>query len=407
MPADLVVAYEPVWAIGTGRTASGADAAAMADVIRATVAELGPGDGAAFAQALPVLYGGSVTSAAIGEFLAEPAIDGALVGGASLKVDEMAGIVARAGLTAGRDAVDGRRGPVERHGRRATTAPDRAPHHRRLRHRPRPGGRRDRRRPDAALAQPARRRGRTAASTRRVRRSACPSARWATARSGTSTSAPAARCSRTCRASTPRSRTARSSRTPSFAAALDAAARRGARVHLVGLIGPGGVHSTDGHAVAIAAMAREVGVTDVVVHALLDGRDTPPRSADGFVRDLEARLAHAHPGARIATIGGRYYGMDRDQRWERTQAFYDAMVGTPSPCGGFRPALDDLDAASPHRTPDALAAIAAARERGENDEFVRPTRDRRGGRPRARRRPRRPLQLPRRPRPPADPRPGR
>jgi triosephosphate isomerase (TIM) len=99
VPSDLVVAYEPVWAIGTGRTASGVDASAMADVIRATVAELHP-DGAAFAQALPVLYGGSVTSAAIGEFLAEPAIDGALVGGASLKVDEMAGIVARAGLTA-------------------------------------------------------------------------------------------------------------------------------------------------------------------------------------------------------------------------------------------------------------------------------------------------------------------
>jgi triosephosphate isomerase len=71
----------------------------MADVIRATVAEVHP-DGDGFAQALPVLYGGSVTSAAIAEFLAEPSIDGALVGGASLKVDEMAGIVARAGLTA-------------------------------------------------------------------------------------------------------------------------------------------------------------------------------------------------------------------------------------------------------------------------------------------------------------------
>jgi triosephosphate isomerase len=96
LPRDLVVAYEPVWAIGTGRTARGADAAAMAELIRAVLADGGMAD----PDSVPVLYGGSVTSAAIGEFLDEPSIDGALVGGASLKVDEMAGIVARAGITA-------------------------------------------------------------------------------------------------------------------------------------------------------------------------------------------------------------------------------------------------------------------------------------------------------------------
>jgi triosephosphate isomerase len=95
--AGLVVAYEPVWAIGTGRNASGRDAATMADAIRTELARLG-WDRAA--DDVPVLYGGSVTSANIAEFLAEPSIDGALVGGASLKPDEMAGIVARAGLTA-------------------------------------------------------------------------------------------------------------------------------------------------------------------------------------------------------------------------------------------------------------------------------------------------------------------
>jgi triosephosphate isomerase len=97
LPASLVVAYEPVWAIGTGRTARGVDAAEMAGVIRATLAEGGLFDDA---EHVPVLYGGSVTSGAIDEFLAEPSIDGALVGGASLKVDQMAGIVARAGVTA-------------------------------------------------------------------------------------------------------------------------------------------------------------------------------------------------------------------------------------------------------------------------------------------------------------------
>ncbi len=95
--AGLVVAYEPVWAIGTGRNARGADAAAMADAIRSSLARLGFGSRA---DDVPVLYGGSVTSANIDEFLAEPSIDGALVGGASLKPDEMAGIVARAAMTA-------------------------------------------------------------------------------------------------------------------------------------------------------------------------------------------------------------------------------------------------------------------------------------------------------------------
>ena len=96
-PLGFTIAYEPVWAIGTGRNARGADAAEMAAAIRSALASLG------FAEAgegVPILYGGSVASSNIDEFMAEPSIDGALVGGASLKPDEMAAIVARAGLTA-------------------------------------------------------------------------------------------------------------------------------------------------------------------------------------------------------------------------------------------------------------------------------------------------------------------
>ena len=93
LPADLVIAYEPVWAIGTGKTATGADAAEMADAIRATIADVG---GADYAESVPVLYGGSVTADSFAEFINEPSIDGALIGGAGLKPDQMSGIAALA-----------------------------------------------------------------------------------------------------------------------------------------------------------------------------------------------------------------------------------------------------------------------------------------------------------------------
>ncbi len=135
-----------------------------------------------------------------------------------------------------------------------------------------------------------------------------------------------------------------------------ARAAAGRRLHLVGLLGPGGVHSVDRHAVEIARLARLAGATDVVIHGLLDGRDTPPRSADGFVPDFEARLAEAHSEARIATIGGRYYGMDRDGRWERVERAFEAIVNGRG-----------------LHSPDAGTAVADGYARGENDEFIQPT----------------------------------
>jgi 2,3-bisphosphoglycerate-independent phosphoglycerate mutase len=145
---------------------------------------------------------------------------------------------------------------------------------------------------------------------------------------------------------------------PALLEACDRAAQRGpdGRLHIVSLVGPGGVHANDRHLVALVALAARQGVAQVRVHALLDGRDTPPRSARAFVEDLEARLAAAHPDARIASIGGRYWAMDRDKRWDRTKRGYDAIVHGVG-----------------EHAPSALAAIDAAYARGENDEFVLPT----------------------------------
>jgi 2,3-bisphosphoglycerate-independent phosphoglycerate mutase len=145
-------------------------------------------------------------------------------------------------------------------------------------------------------------------------------------------------------------------RRPAFLAAIERARQRSGTLHAVTLIGPGGVHANDRHLIALAGLAARHGV-DLEVHALLDGRDTPPSSALAFVRDLEERLATVHPTASIASIGGRYYAMDRDRRWDRTEVGYDAIV----------------HAEAADHAPSATAAIEAAYARGETDEFVMPT----------------------------------
>ena len=143
---------------------------------------------------------------------------------------------------------------------------------------------------------------------------------------------------------------------PALVEACRRAARPNGRLHLVSLIGPGGVHANDRHLVALVQLAAAQGVPAVRVHALLDGRYTPPRSALEFILDLEARLVSTHRDARIASVGGRYYAMDRDGRWDRIEPGYDAIVHG---VGG--------------QAESAAAAIQAAYARGENDEFVAPT----------------------------------
>jgi 2,3-bisphosphoglycerate-independent phosphoglycerate mutase len=139
-------------------------------------------------------------------------------------------------------------------------------------------------------------------------------------------------------------------------AACAAANAGGGTLHLMGLLSPGGVHSHEAHIFAMLELARREKVAQVAVHAFLDGRDMPPQSAQPSLAALQAKCDETG-NARIASVGGRYYAMDRDKRWERMQRAWQAIV----------------DANSEHVVADAQVALAQAYERGETDEFVAPT----------------------------------
>jgi 2,3-bisphosphoglycerate-independent phosphoglycerate mutase len=130
---------------------------------------------------------------------------------------------------------------------------------------------------------------------------------------------------------------------------IDRLRQSGGRCHLMGLMSDGGVHSHQDHMAALTHILAEAGI-DVLVHAILDGRDTPPKSASGALARFEA--AH-HPKARIATVIGRFFAMDRDNRWERVEAAYRASV-----------------LAEGHKVENAETAVQSAYGRGETDEFV-------------------------------------
>ena len=129
----------------------------------------------------------------------------------------------------------------------------------------------------------------------------------------------------------------------------------GGTLHLMGLIGDGGVHAIDTHLAALLELARKAKVERVVIHAFLDGRDTLPKSAFGYVEELLDHIARTGSPAKIATVTGRYYGMDRDRRWERTSLVYRAIIE-----GEGAPADDPLE------------AIARSYEAGITDEFMLP-----------------------------------
>ena len=138
-------------------------------------------------------------------------------------------------------------------------------------------------------------------------------------------------------------------------AAMDHAKTHGTRLHLMGLVSDGGVHSHSEHLYALLKMAKLRGLEQAYIHAFLDGRDVPPSSGKGFIEDLEKEIAAIGMG-KVATVMGRYWAMDRDNLWDRVQRAYDAMV-----LGRGLTA------------PSAVEAVAQSYEKAETDEFVQPT----------------------------------
>jgi 2,3-bisphosphoglycerate-independent phosphoglycerate mutase len=134
-------------------------------------------------------------------------------------------------------------------------------------------------------------------------------------------------------------------------------ARAGAALHLLGLVSRGGVHSDLPHLLALLELARRQELRRVYLHAFTDGRDTAPDSGRGYLREVTDWIDLNESPARVASVTGRYWAMDRDNRWDRTRRAFEAIV-----CGR-----------SEHRAGSADAAVAAAYERGETDEFIAPT----------------------------------
>ncbi len=140
-----------------------------------------------------------------------------------------------------------------------------------------------------------------------------------------------------------------------LAAAVATVVQKKTKLHIMGLLSDGGVHSHIDHIEAMVALAVARGAGEVCVHAFLDGRDTPPRSAAGYLQKLSASLPAA---ARISSLCGRYYAMDRDNNWSRMQSAWDLIV----------------DGEAPFHADSAAQGLAQAYARGENDEFVQATR---------------------------------
>ena len=142
---------------------------------------------------------------------------------------------------------------------------------------------------------------------------------------------------------------------PEFTAAIENCKKNNSKLHIMGLVSDGGVHSHNRHLYGLLEMAKRKGFEDVYVHCFLDGRDTPPASAEGYIAELESKMKEKEIG-QIATISGRFYAMDRDKRWERVSKAYNAIVRGEG-----------------EKVISATSAIEESYQKEVFDEFVVPT----------------------------------
>ena len=298
--ADVVVAYEPVWAIGTGLTATPDQAQEAVAFIRARLAEI-DADAAADVR---ILYGGSCNPGNAAELLALPDVDGALVGGASLKADDFAAIV-EAAQRSDRMSVssvcliilDGwglaPDGPGNAVALADTPVFDRlweAHPHTTLTAK------------GEAVGLPHGQMGNSEVGHLNLG-------------AGSIVPQDLARIDKAVQDGT-------LGESETLRAALEGAER----VHLIGLVSGGGVHSSEAHLEALIRLGAELNVPDLVIHAFTDGRDTSPTSGAESLAKVEAACAEAGGGARVGSVIGRYYAMDRDQRWDRTDLALALLV---------------------------------------------------------------------------------
>ena len=143
---------------------------------------------------------------------------------------------------------------------------------------------------------------------------------------------------------------------PALCKAIDSAQAHAGAVHIFGLLSPGGVHSHENHIIAAMKLAAQRGATKIYLHAFLDGRDTPPRSAKASLQAVEAAFTELGKG-QVASVVGRYYAMDRDQRWDRVEQAYTLIT----------------EGKGKYTASSSLEALEQAYRRDENDEFVAPT----------------------------------
>ena len=332
---ELIIAYEPVWAIGTGKTASSTDAQEVCAAIRNEITKLYTED---TAQSISILYGGSVNEKTAEELFSMPDIDGGLVGGASLDPTSFARIVDKARSEAG---LNGFKPPA------VLVIMD-----------------------GYGLAPPSADNAISNAHTPVLDRlfASCP--RTVLSASGTDVGLPAGQIGNSevghmnigagrvvyqdLSLISHEIETGVFFDNKAINAAMSACAEQKTALHLMGLLSHGGVHSHTNHLWALLELAKRKGLERVYIHCFMDGRDVPPSSGKSSVEECLEKCRELNIG-KIATVMGRYYAMDRDNRWERVEPAYNAMV--------FSEGIVDAD---------PLHAVLSSYENGVTDEFIKP-----------------------------------